>query len=64
MKMSLKMALATSVIWIAIMYVGLPDALDWHGIQGSEWFVFTGFGIAMIWYLCFLFKRQIDKKFD
>ena len=46
------------------MYVGLPDALDWHGIRGSDWFVVTGFGIAMIWYLCFLFKRHIDKKFD
>jgi hypothetical protein len=64
MKMSLKMALATSIIWICFMYVGLPDALDWHGIRGSDWFVVTGFGIAMIWYLCFLFKRHIDKKFD
>ena len=62
--MSWKMALATSVIWIALMSLGLPDALDWHGIQGSEWLVVTGFGIAMIWYLCFFFKRQIDKVFD
>jgi len=63
-KMSLKIAIVASIVWFAFVWQGSGSQLGYLDAGGRALDNLFGMGVAIIWVIYFLFRKNIDAKFE
>ena len=61
--MSLKISILASLVWFVFVWQGSEIELGYLDDGGRELDNLFGMGIAIIWVIYFLFRKNIDAKF-